>query len=64
MPRIPSQKRCKHSRQRLVLERPDYGLWQCKSCDRRVARATPQLSLFSLGEAQLLAVQEQLPISA
>lgn len=57
----PAGSRCKHTRVRLVTEGPQYGIWQCKSCDHRVVRGQAQLSLFSLGEAQLGALQEPLP---
>ena len=59
---LPSRKRCKHSRERLILETPLYGIWQCKTCERRRAAATPQMSLFTFAEAQLLtSVQQELP---
>lgn len=45
--------RCKHTRVKLVTEGPLYGIWLCKSCGTRHVRGTPQLSLFSLGEAQM-----------
>ena len=61
MPCIPPARRCKHTKMRLVTEGPSYGLWQCRKCDHRVVRGEAQLSLFSLGEAQLAARQDQLP---
>lgn len=54
--------RCKHTRVRLITESPHYGIWQCKSCQARHVRGTPQLSLFSLGEAQMAGRQDELPI--
>lgn len=62
MPTTPAS-RCKHTRVRLITETEHYGIWQCKSCDRRNVRGTPQLSLFSLGEAQLAGRQTELPLN-
>jgi len=52
--------RCKHTRKRLVTEGPHYGIWQCRSCSHRWVHGESQLSLFSIGEAQLGAMQEPL----
>lgn len=52
--------RCKHTRRFLVTEGVHYGIWQCKTCPHRWIHGESQLSLFSLGEAQLGAVQEPL----
>lgn len=57
-------KRCAHGRRRFVLEGADYEIWQCVRCDHRVVRGSAQLSLFSRGQAQLGALQEELPIEA
>jgi ribosomal protein L37AE/L43A len=64
MPCMPPPKRCKHSKSRLVTEGVDYEIWQCIRCDHRQARGSAQLSLFSRGQAQLGALQEEFPIPA